>query len=243
VRVGVYVDGFNLYYGGRSLCGRGQAGWRWLDVRALSEGLLTPDWRTSGAHIERIVYCTARISGSSNSASQAEQDVYLKALVGTSAIDHVEYGVFVERVKNAPLAVGDAKGRPVLATSAWPVMIKDAAAVDVPNARFMVSVAYREEKGSDVNVASHLLVDVLDGDVDAAIVISNDSDLAFPLATARARVPVGTVNPSRAYLAGKLSGLPGDGVGRHWWRQLKASDFTANQLPDPAAGYAKPSPW
>ena len=218
MRVGVYVDGFNLYYGGRSLCGRGQAGWRWLDVRALSEGSTHPDWRTSGAHIERIVYCTARISGSSNSASQAEQDVYLKALVGTSAIDHVEYGVFVERVKNAPLAVGDAKGRPVLATSAWPVMIKDAEAVDVPNARFMVSVAYREEKGSDVNVALQLLVDVLDGDVDAAIVVSNDSDLAFPLATARARVPVGTVNPSRAYLAGRLRGLPGDGVGPHWWR-------------------------
>ena len=94
-----------------------------------------------------------------------------------------------------------------------------------------------------MNVASHLLVDVLDGDVDAAIVISNDSDLAFPLATARARVPVGTVNPSRTYLAGKLRGLPGDGVGRHWWRQLNASDFTRNQLPDPAAGYAKPSPW
>ena len=89
-RVGVYVDGFNLYYGGRSLCGRGQAGWRWLDVRALRERLLTPDWRTSGAYIERVVYCTARISRSSNPASQAEQDVYLKALVGTKAVDHVE---------------------------------------------------------------------------------------------------------------------------------------------------------
>ena len=35
MRVGAYVDGFNLYYGGRSLCGRGTPGWRWLDVRAL----------------------------------------------------------------------------------------------------------------------------------------------------------------------------------------------------------------
>ncbi|HEY7200404.1 MAG TPA: NYN domain-containing protein, partial [Candidatus Dormibacteraeota bacterium] len=31
MRVGVYVDGFNLYYGARGLCGRGTAGWRWLD--------------------------------------------------------------------------------------------------------------------------------------------------------------------------------------------------------------------
>lgn len=36
MRVGVYIDGFNLYYGGRGLCGRGTAGWRWLDLRALA---------------------------------------------------------------------------------------------------------------------------------------------------------------------------------------------------------------
>jgi hypothetical protein len=34
----------------------------------------------------------------------------------------------------------------------------------VTDAVFMVSYAHREEKGSDVNVASHLLVDVLSGD-------------------------------------------------------------------------------
>jgi hypothetical protein len=34
-------------------------------------------------------------------------------------------------------------------------------------ATFMVSYAYREEKGSDVNVASHLLLDTLQGAVDA----------------------------------------------------------------------------
>jgi hypothetical protein len=58
-----------------------------------------------------------------------------------------------------------------------------------PDATFMVS--HREEKGSDVNVASHLLVDVLTDVVDAAIVISNDSDLDFPVSYARTRVPVG----------------------------------------------------
>jgi hypothetical protein len=39
VRIGVYVDGFNLYYGGRGLCGRGTPGWRWLDLRALATSL------------------------------------------------------------------------------------------------------------------------------------------------------------------------------------------------------------
>jgi hypothetical protein len=42
-----------------------------------------------------------------------------------------------------------------------------------------VTAATYEEKGSDVNVAAHLLVDVLAGGFDAAVVISNDSDLRW----------------------------------------------------------------
>lgn len=61
----------------------------------------------------------------------------------------------------------------------------------------MVSVARREEKGSDVNVASHLLIDIFEQRVDAAVVISNDSDLALPVRHARQRVPVGLVNPTK----------------------------------------------
>ena len=107
----------------------------------------------------------------------------------------------------------------------------------------MVSVADREEKGSDVNVATHLLLDVFDPRVDAAVVISNDSDLALPITQARTRVPVGTVHPGTNYLAGALSGDPNDGVGRHWWRQLTPGDFTTHQLPDPAGRYRKPAGW
>jgi len=40
VRVGVYVDAFNLYYGARTLCGRGTPGWRWLDIRTLVSDLV-----------------------------------------------------------------------------------------------------------------------------------------------------------------------------------------------------------
>jgi len=82
------------------------------------------------------------------------------------------------------------------------------------------SVARREEKGSDVNVAAHLLLDVLEQRIDAAVMISNDSDLQFPVQTARDRVPVGTINPSRSHTAGKLrADHQADGVGNHWWYQ------------------------
>ena len=135
------------------------------------------------------------------------------------------------------------RGRPVLVTSRWPVMIHDSADNPVPNARFLVSYSQREEKGSDANVAAHLLLDTLDRRIDAAVVISNDSDLRLPIQEARKRVPVGTVTPSRNYLAGALQGAPAEGVGGHWLLQLTDADVQRHQLPDPCAGYRKPRGW
>jgi hypothetical protein len=122
-------------------------------------------------------------------------------------------------------------------------MVQDAHGNPIPDATFMVSYADREEKGSDVNVAAHLLVDVITSAVDAAIVISNDSDLQFPVSYARGLVPVGLVNPSPNYLAGALRGHPSDGVGNHWWHRLAAADLHACQLPDPVASLRRPADW
>jgi hypothetical protein len=243
MRVGLYVDAFNLYYGARSLCGRGTAGWRWLDLRALGGGLVARASIWPGAYLGRVVYCTAEINAAENPVGHREQDVYLKAIRAGSVVDLIEFGYYVSRVKRAPLAVADRKGRPILQRPTWPVMVQDRGGSPSPDAKFMVSHAYREEKGSDVNVASHLLLDVLGGMVDAAIVISNDSDLRFPIQQARERVPVGTVNPSSSRLAGALKGDPGEGVGGHWWTQLTATDIRDHQLPDPCGGFSKPTPW
>jgi hypothetical protein len=245
MRVGVYIDAYNLYYGARASCGRGKPGWRWLDVRALTERLLArrADWLSNGAAIDRIVYCTARIDARTNPSGYADQDIYLKALVAHGSVDHIEYGKYISKVKSAPLATKDPKGRPVIVTSDWPVVVKDATGGDVRDAMFLVSYAFREEKGSDVNVASHLLLDVLRGDIEAAIVISNDSDLKLPIQETRKRVPVGTVNPSRAFLAGDLRGQPTDGAGGHWWYQISKADVQGSQLPNPVGTYMCPQGW
>jgi hypothetical protein len=243
VRIGVYIDGFNLYYGGRGLCGRGTPGWRWLDLRALSARLVTEhsDWAAAGSL--RIVYCSARISGASNLDGQHDQDTYLRALVAAGAVDQLEMGTYVTRVSSAPLAVEGKRGRPTLVKPAWPVMVKDPAGQPVTDARFLVSVARREEKGSDVNVVSHLLLDVLRGVVDAAVVISNDSDLSFPIREVRKLVPVGLVNPTKGYRAGALAGTTHEGAGGHWWYQLTAADLHAAQLPKFVGRLARPKEW
>lgn len=155
----------------------------------------------------------------------------------------IEFGQYVERVATSPLATVGKRGKPVLATSQWPIEVRDASGADVPHASFMASVARRVEKGSDVNVATHLLLDVLGGAVDAAVVISNDSDLKLPVAEAKLRVPVGLINPTKNYTAGALSGQPHDGAGGHWWYQLQSSDFTASQLPASLGRVRKPVGW
>jgi len=239
----VYADGYNLYYGARSSCGRSTPGWRWLDVRALSQTLIGERHDWAGAYLERIVYCTARVDGAENPSGYADQDVYLKALVAAGSVDHIEYGYYVARVKTAPLATREPNGRPRLVHPGWPVMVQDGSGTPVDDAKFMVSVAHREEKGSDVNVASHLLLDTLHGHVDAAVVISNDSDLRFPVEQVRELVPLGVVNPSPNQTAGALRGEAGSGAGRHWWRKLNAGDFRRHQLADPAGGYVRPQGW
>ncbi|WP_312720085.1 NYN domain-containing protein, partial [Mobilicoccus sp.] len=198
-----------------------------------------------GASVERVVYCTAQIDQGFNPAGHAEQYAYLQALRAAGSVDHIEFGRYVTGVRARPLAVrADTKrGAPRLVTPEWPIMIQAPLGHETQDAVFMVSTLHQEEKGSDVNVATHLLTDVLTADVDAAVVISNDSDLKLPIARARGHVPVGMVNPSGGNTAGDLRGKPTDGVGGHWWRSLRAPDFTTHQLPDAVGTITKPPQW
>lgn len=221
--MGVYIDGFNLYYGARQACGRGTAGWRWLDVRSLIESVLPQAWLSQGASLTRVVYCTARVSGARNPSSAADQNVYNRALRAHGSVDLIEFGNFVSRAKFAPLVRPEPSTyRPTIVRPEWPLMLKDGTTdADLPDVTFMVSYLHNEEKGSDVNVGTHLLLDVLQGDVDGAVVVSNDSDLKLPVREARKRVPVGVVNPSPSQVAGDLKENPPRGSaaigGAGWW--------------------------
>lgn len=245
MRIGVYVDGYNLYYGGRAHCGRGTAGWRWLDVREL----VRPFAGWSNSVIERVVYCTARVDPNETPSASLDQNIYLDALTASGAVDEIPEGRYVSWAKEQAL-VSERVGQPSPNVfphqgEAWDPSLPLRSTTDRVTGQpiILATVRVREEKGSDVNVAAHLLRDVLTGGVDAAIVVSNDSDLELPLRIARDAVPVGTVNPSKNYLAGALRGSPTDGVGRHWWKQLTASDFHRSQLNDPVGKFRKPSGW
>jgi hypothetical protein len=202
MRVGVYVDGFNLYYGAKGLCSPG-IGWKWLDIRSLAQHLLAGrrDDRWRSARLSNVVFCTARVSGRDDATSPRDQDMYLKALVNSGSVDRIEFGNYIESVIRRPVATRGPYGKPMLA---------------VP--RRFVEVADREEKASDVNVATLLLVDMLQGRIDGAVVISNDSDLRLPLRIARDTVPVATVKPHNEH----DGGAPAGEAFRRSWRALVA---------------------
>lgn len=66
-----------------------------------------------------------------------------------------------------------------------------------PRTPTYVRVLKTEEKGSDVNLASHLVNDAHNRDFEVAIVISNDSDLVEPvrIVTQELGLQVGILNP------------------------------------------------
>ncbi len=202
MRIGVYIDGYNLYYGGRKQLGK-VPGWRWLDLRALADTLVGEQRSWNGASVDRIVYCTARIDQGLNPVGHIEQDVYLKALLATGSVDHIEYGKYVKGIRKRPLAVLGSCARaerPLIVQCrtgrSW---CSRHSVLRCTDASFMVSTLHQEEKGTDVNVATHLLIDVSRAvDVDAVVVVSNDSDLKLPVRIPPAgSVPVGHVNPLR----------------------------------------------
>lgn len=245
MRIGLYVDAFNVYYGARAHCGRGSAGWRWLDLPALATGLINPHLWPDPV-LTRFVYCTADRDREGDPTSIADQATYIAALQSGDPRAVIAKGYYVPRIKTGVLVDHDHPPQRVPSPGAdqLPGWLPARETTGPSGDReLLVSVTTFEEKGSDVNVASHLLIDVLIGKVDAAVVISNDSDLQFPLQQARLHVPVATINPTKRPTPAALQGNRDDGVGRHWWRRLNATHFRTHQLPDVIGGLHRPEGW
>ncbi len=100
-----------------------------------------------------------------------------------------------------------------------------------------------EEKGSDVNLATHLLMDAFDDLFDVAVVISNDSDLKEPITQVRDRFgkKIVLLGPKGVRLSGALRPLA------HFIRQFGPNALAAAQFPqqmtDAVGQFQKPASW
>jgi uncharacterized LabA/DUF88 family protein len=123
--------------------------YRWLNLQRLCELMLATHNR-----IDRIKYFTARVTQRpQNPLQPARQQAWLRALKTLPSLDII-FGHFLTHNVRMPLA-GTPPGQPLT----------------------YVMVLKTEEKGSDVNLATHLVHDAHLDRFDLAVIISNDSDL------------------------------------------------------------------
>jgi uncharacterized LabA/DUF88 family protein len=173
----------------------------------------------------RCKYFSAQVSAKAGGADQASrQALYWRALRTLPSLEIIE---------------GHFKVRRTWARSAHPP----------PD---MVEIIRAEEKGSDVNLASHLLVDAMLGSFDVALVISGDSDLVTPIEmlTRKFVRPVGVINPQR--LSGpdrrrlrgssQLKNVAGYYRGGLTWAQLERAQL-ATSLTDADGDFSAPEGW
>ena len=211
----IYIDGFNLYYGAVK-----GTPYKWLDLVALSKRLM------AGYNVQKIKYFTAMVRGLGDPGSPKMQKVFLRALK-TLYTDKIEIimGSFRIYPKYLPIAYRGEKGKYVASEkSVW--------------------VMKSEEKGSDVNLATHLVNDAWKNLYDVALVVSNDSDLAGAINIAKNErgKTIVLANPflwSRKGTAIELRNLNLE------VRKIREEQLKACQLPEkiPRANIHKPAKW
>lgn len=163
--------------------------------------------------IDLIRYFTARInSRPANRNGPQRQDIYLRALEAYIPELQKHEGQFKTR-KKLKWTTGNPSQR--------------------------VEIWNTEEKGSDVNLAVHLVNDAWQNRFDVAVVVSNDSDLVEALSIVRDM--------------GKTVGLltcvhrPAQELRRiaQFHRRIKTTHLKNSQLPNPIPGTSirKPSTW
>lgn len=158
-----YVDGFNLFYGSLK-----KSNYKWLDLNKLSE-LYFPNYE-----IAKIKYFSAITKSRQDDLNKPiRQLTYFRALKTLKNLEII-LGTFLENEVTMYIPEKCLKtGR----QSANVELNKTLAKLPLLGKNYLVAKR-TEEKGSDVNLATHLIMDAYEQKFDLAIVISNDSDLA-----------------------------------------------------------------
>ncbi|MGH9605251.1 MAG: NYN domain-containing protein [Terracidiphilus sp.] len=217
MRTNVYVDGFNLYY--RLL--RANPQYKWLDLKALSRELLNVR-----NLIQMVRYYTARVSGRFDTFAPARQQIYLDALNTVPEVT-VHLGNFLLTKSFAGLV------HP-------PQMRGGIVPPFVPPYPDVARIWKTEEKGSDVNLGSHLVRDAFQGKFDVAAVLSNDTDIIEPvrIVVEELGLPVGLLCPV-SKPAGGLEKVAS------FVRRIRLHHLQLSQFPDaiPGTPITRPATW
>lgn len=186
--------------------------YKWLDISKLCQLLLHKN------EIVKIKYFTAQIGARQNDPDKpTRQQTFLRALRTIPNLEII-YGTFLTKPCMMPLA-----GCP-------------------PGQQQFVKVIKTEEKGSDVNIATHLLVDGFKGEFQTAVLITNDSDLLEPIKYVRYELmlEVGQINPHKRPSIALLKHVS-------FIKPIRKGVLAASQFPDTLndenGEFSKPPEW
>lgn len=170
--------------------------------------------------IARIRYFTAKVNPRPNDPQLLQrQETYLRALNTVTGMP-IHLGQFRSHVVKMPLS-------------------------NPSDGRSFAHVIKTEEKGSDVNLASYLLLDSFRHDHDVAIVVTNDSDLVTPVSMVKNELGlfVSVLNPQQSNKATSWGLAHAAGHSRKIREgNLRRSQFSL-QLEDAQGIFHKPSSW
>lgn len=187
--------------------------YRWLDLMKLCQNMLQ-------AHNEIITikYFTAYVSArGSNQGKPLRQQVYVRALKHTIPELEVIVGQFTTHSVNRKLD-------PPIGTQKFATVIET------------------REKGSDVNLAVHLVNDAWRDHYDCAVVISSDSDLAEAIRLVRQSHPEKKVG---IFVTGKQNSTKEMIRCASFVKKISTRALSLSQLPDqvPETNITKPEGW
>jgi uncharacterized LabA/DUF88 family protein len=188
--------------------------YKWLNVHALCCALLPRN------KIDKVRYFTAQVSARPHDPNQPQrQQAYFRALSTVPEIS-IHLGHFLTHEVTMPEAAAWRAGR-----------------------YRGLRVVKTEEKGSDVNLATHLLMDAFDDTFDVAIIVSNDSDLKEPIAQVRQRFgkTIGLLVPRTTHVSRALQPLA-DFVKRFGSNALSNAQFPGT-MSDGIGKFHKPARW
>jgi hypothetical protein len=185
---------------------------KWLDMDAFAQQLLL-----SGQTVNRIRYFIARVSNVYDAQTPIRQATYLRAL---KTIPHLSIHEGTFRTNKVMLPLVNAR----------------------PGSPKFAKVFKTEEKGSDVSLASYLLLDAFKEDADVSIVVSDDFDLKEPLRMTRTELgrTVGVVSP-------RCTTWLRSAVQAQFYRSVRESTLLTcqfpNELQDANGTITRPAVW
>ena len=187
--------------------------YKWLDLKSLAQKILQPQNK-----ILSIKYFTALVSSSFQDPGKTNrQTTYIHALENYIPEIEIHYGTFLTHQVMAPLANQRSNNN-------------------------LVPILKTEEKGSDVNLAVHLLNDAWLNSYECGVVISNDSDLAESMKLVKKQHDklLGVVSPFEKKRGSKELMEHAD-----FCRKIRKGALKKSQLPAhiPGTHIKKPSDW